>query len=68
MSTRGRMPKKIIDKYNLLCPNGKEEAYYRAYSDYKLTIDLIFPNLKIVPEYKWSKEYELRKVITSPLS
>ena len=30
-----------------------------AYDGYKLTIDLTLSNLKIAPEYKWSKEYVL---------
>ena len=40
MSTRGRMMEKILDRYNLLCINKKEETYYRAFDGSKLTIDL----------------------------
>ena len=50
---------KILHRYNLLCLNKKEETYYRAYNGCKLTIVLTLANLKIAPEYKWCKEYEL---------
>ena len=39
--------KKIVDRFNLLCLNEKEETYYRAYDGYKLTIDLTLANLAI---------------------
>ena len=52
--------RKILDRYNLLCLNEKEETYYRAYDYCKLTIDLTLANLTIILEYKWSKEYKLR--------
>ena len=58
MSTRERMLEKIPISFNLLCLNEKEETYYRAYDDCKSTIDLA--NITITPEYKWSKEYELK--------
>ena len=37
MSIRGRMMEKILDRYNLLCINKKEETYYRAFDGRKLT-------------------------------
>ena len=45
MSTRGRMLKKIINRFDLLCLNKKEVVYYRAYDFCKLTIDLTLTNL-----------------------
>ena len=47
MSTRGRMLEKILDRFDLLCLNKKEETQYRAYNGFKSTI---------ASEYKWSKE------------
>ena len=52
MSTSGRMLEIILEKYNLLCSNEKEETW-------KSTIDLWLANLMIASEYKWSKEYKL---------
>ena len=40
MSARGRMLEKILDEFNLLCLNEKEEIYYRAFNGCKSTIDL----------------------------
>ena len=54
------MLEKILDRYNFLCLNKKKETYHRAYNGCKLTIDLALSNLMIAPEYKWSKQYELR--------
>ena len=59
-STRGRMLEKIQDKFNLLCLNEKEETYYRAFDGCKSTIDLAITNLALAPQFKWTKEYELR--------
>ena len=59
MSTRGKMIEKILDRYNLLCLNDKEETYYRTYNSCKSTIDLTHANLMIATEYKWSKKHEL---------
>ena len=59
-STRGRMMGKILNRYNLLCINKKEETYYRAFEGNKLTIDLTSVSLTIAQELEWSKEYELR--------
>ena len=59
-STKISIRWKILDRFNLLCLNEKEETYYKAYNDCKLTIDLTLANLPITPEYKWSKEYKLR--------
>ena len=67
MSTKGRMLEKILDRYNLLCLNEKEETHYRAVYDCKMTIDLTLANIMIVPELKWSKEYKLRGSDLSPL-
>ena len=52
MSPSGRMLEKILDSYDLLCLNEKEETYYRAYDGCKSTIDLTLVNLSIAPEYK----------------
>ena len=60
MSTRGRILENILDKFNLLCLNEKEETYYRAFDGIKSTIDLTLTSITIAPEYRWSKEYELR--------
>merc|ERR1711976_637296 len=60
MSTRGRILENILDKFNLLCLNEKEETYYRAFDGIKSTIDLTLTSITIAPEYSWSKEYELR--------
>ena len=54
------MQEKILDKYNLLCLNEKEENYYRANYVYKSTIDLTLAKLMIAPEYKWSEDYNVR--------
>ena len=67
MNTRGRMLEKIIDRFNLLCLNEKEEPYYRACDSSKSTIGLTLANLKIAQEYKWNKKYDLKEVTTSPL-
>ena len=60
MSTRGRILENILDKFNLLCLNEKEETYYRAFDGIKSTIDLTLTSITIAPEYRWSKEYELK--------
>ena len=60
MSTRGRILENILDRFNLLCLNEKEETYYRAYDGKKSTIDLTLTSTTIAPEYRWSKEYKLR--------
>ena len=52
MSTRGKMFQKILDRFNLLCLNEKEETYYRAYNGCEFTLDLTLANLTIAPEYK----------------
>ena len=49
MSTTERMLEKILDRYNLLCLNEKEETYYRVYEGCKLTIDLTLANITIAP-------------------
>ena len=59
MSTRERMLEKILDRFNFICLNEKEETYYRAHNGCKFIIELILANLTIAPEYKWSKEYKL---------
>ena len=43
-----------------MCLNEKEETYYRAFDGKKTTIDLTLTSTTIAPEYRWSKEYELR--------
>ena len=60
MSARGRMTEKLLNRYNLLCINKKEETYYRAFDGSKSTIDLTITSLTIAPELAWSREYELR--------
>ena len=60
MSTRGRMIEKILNRYNLLCINNKEETYYRAFDGCKWTIKLTIASLTITLELEWSKNYELR--------
>ena len=55
-STKERMMEKIIDRYNLLCINKKEETYYRAFDSSKLTEDRTIASLTIAPELEWSKE------------
>ena len=50
----------FLDKFNLLCLNEKEETYYRAFDGIKSNIDLTLTSITIAPEYRWSKEYELR--------
>ena len=60
-STRGRMLEKIQDKFNLLCLNEKEETYYRAFNGSKSAIDLAIASLALTPQFKWTKEYELRR-------
>ena len=57
MSTRGRILENILDRFNLLCLNEKEETYYRAFDGAKSTIDLTISSTTIAPEYRWSKEY-----------
>ena len=67
MSTRGRLLEKILNRYNLLCLNEKEETYNRAYDGCKSLIDLTLANLTIVPEYKWSKEHKFRGIDHFPI-
>ena len=40
MSTRGGMLEKILDEFNFLCLNEKEETYYRALDGCKSTKDV----------------------------
>ena len=54
MSARGRMMERVLDRYNLMCINKKEETYFRAFDSSKSIIDLT-----IAPELERSKEYEL---------
>ena len=60
MITRERKIDKILDRYNLLCINKKEETYYKAFDSSKSTINLTVANPMIALELEWSKEYELR--------
>ena len=55
MSTRGRMMEKILDRYNLMCINKKEETYYRAFESSKLTIDLTIDSLTIAQNLNGAK-------------
>ena len=57
------MLEKILDRFNILYLNEKEETYYRAYNGYKSTIDLPLPNLTKAPEYKLNKEYDFPIII-----
>ena len=36
MSTRGRILEKMLDRFNLLCLDEKEETYYRAFDGAKI--------------------------------
>ena len=59
-SARGKLIEKIIDDYNLLCLNNKEETYYRTHDGSKSTIDLTLVNNTLAPSLTWRKEYDLR--------
>ena len=59
-STRGKVLEQILDKFNFLCLDEKEEAYYRAYDGCKSTIDLTLANISITPEMIESNGYNLR--------
>ena len=52
MSTKGRMLEKILNGFNLLHLNEKEETYYRTYDGRKSTIDQTLANLTRAPKYK----------------
>ena len=54
------MLEKILDEFNLLCLNEKEETYYKTFDGSKSTIDLAITNLALAPQFKWTKEHELR--------
>ena len=55
-SIRGQMIEKIVDDYNLLCLNDKEETYYRVHDGCKSTIDLTLVSNVLAPELTWKKE------------
>ena len=59
-STRGKMIEKILDDYNLLCLNDKEETYYTVHDGCKSTIDLTLVSNLLAPELTRKKEYNLR--------
>ena len=44
------MIEKIVDDYNLLCLNDKEETYYKVHDGCKFTIDLTVVINVLAPE------------------
>ena len=57
-SARGKLIEKIIDDYDLLCLNNKEETYYRTHDGSKSTIDLTLVNNTLAPSLTWRKELD----------
>ena len=68
MSTRGRMMEIILDRYNLMCINKKEETYYRALHGRKSTMNLTIASLMIAQNLNGTKNINSGEVITSPSS
>ena len=46
------MKKIILNRYNLLCINKKEETYYRAFNGSKSPIDLTIDSIMIAQEFE----------------
>ena len=61
--TREKILEQLLDKFNLLWLNEKEETFYKSYDGCKSTIDLILANIKVAPEINCSKECDLLIII-----